>query len=215
MNSFSGNFSSTDFNFFVATQKTVWIMQLVFTILFLFVIGISIQRLYLMYKKDGTIIFSISSVILIHIIVESLYETIYILIDPDYILGILDNRVALTLLHLPPPVCICNILLIALYWEELLKKSTKATSFLVKYSKFYIVVVILILSLHVVLIILCVVVTDIPTFVTIGYVLDAATIAPASISSLYCIINSIRIVFMIKKMDQKLINKNDRKKKIG
>jgi len=166
-----------------------------------------------MYKKDGRILFSISSVILIDIVLISIFNIIYICIDPNFSLGIIDSRIGLTLLHLPYPVCILNILLIALYWEELLKKSTKATSFLVKYSKVYIIACIIILSGHIVLIVLSLSV-DFTLFATVTTILDFATVIPASISALYCIVNSIRVLVMIKEMDQKLINKNDRKTKL-
>jgi len=188
-------------------------MQVVFVFFFLIVIGSASQRLYMMYRADGKIRFSIASFIACDIIILSIFDCIYIGVDPNYILGIWDNRVGLTMQGVAIPICICNILLIALYWEELLKSSTKASSFLVQYSKVYIVIVIVILSVHIALVAAQAAVSF-AYFSLVSIINDYCTIIPAGLSALYCIINSIRIVVMIKKMDQQKLNKNDRKRKL-
>jgi hypothetical protein len=210
---FWANLTSTDVNYFLEQHKYVWVLQLIYVLLYAIVISIAVYMLYVSYKIDKRFNFTISTVCLFDIVAVSIYQLIVIIIDPNYYYGIIDSRVGLTLLYIPFPIGVLNILLIAIYWEELLKKSTKIASFLVTYAKIYIIIVLLLLGTHIGLIIASLLV-DFSIFTIVTNTLTASTIIPAIISIIYCIANSIRIILMIRKMDQKLINKNDRRKKL-
>jgi len=212
----TANFTNGETNVFVDKLKYFWIIQLILCIFLVLVIAAAAHRIYIIYRKAKQITLSISYFILFEICGISILETIYVAIDPNYTYGILDSRLGVGWLNVGYPFAVNNVFLIALYWEELLQKSTKVVSFLLKYSKVFIGFCIFIFAINLGMLVSITLIQDFTIFANMVTAYYVVSIIIAGISFIYCIINSIRILILVSKFsnNDNLINNRTRKKKL-
>jgi len=186
------NYTSNDSNYF--KEKFFlgyWKYQILLCAISVILIVLCIYYIFVL-KKSGKLKLNLISFILVEVTVTNVYQFIFNAIDPDYVYGIIESRVAIPLNNISWPITMFNILLIAINWEMLLQKITRSNVSQLKSRLIYIIIYSGILIIHLVLI-FALPFVDANHYVPVMTSLQIVNIVPILASFIYCVINSIRI----------------------
>jgi len=201
------NYTSNDSNYFKEKFLGYWKYQILLCAISVILIVLCIYYIFVL-KKSGKLKLNLISFILVEVTVTNVYQFIFNAIDPDYVYGIIESRVAIPLNNISWPITMFNILLIAINWEMLLQKITRSNVSQLKSRLIYIIIYSGILIIHLVLI-FALPFVDANHYVPVMTSLQIVNIVPILASFIYCVINSIRIKPLKDMLQEKKKRKNE------
>jgi len=159
------------------------------------------HTLYRFIKLNGGLFLTVSVFCYILILASNIFRFIHVAYEYGYTYGYIDARVQLFLIYITWPLSNLCLLLIALYWEELLSKSlgSDIKAFVSKYKGIYIGIVIGLNVLNMAVVIYEAAQQDPVSFATAIKLNRYFYIVVISLSLLYSIINIFRIKYVLDK----------------
>jgi len=200
------SFTSNDDNPWYYLQNIAWIFNIAFVVIFFCAIALAIHQLYHLLKGKSFEL-SVAFVCLIFVIIENLIKIPYFITGPFFIYPTLSDFGSLAWMVASWPFPMFNVLLISLFWEELLTESFKKKSFLERYKAIWITICIIILAFELVITLIIVLTsTDLETFSIVTSIDLISQIAIGCAQIIYCLVNTIRLAIVIKKTKSTLNN---------
>jgi len=200
--------SPDDVNYWIEEQKFVWVFVVAFIVFFFSCILLSAYKIYYLIRFSEFRI-SVAFIALVIIIIANIIRVIYFIAGPVFFFPTLDPRLNIILVTASWPFCLFNILLISLYWEELLRDSFKKRSFIERFRIFWISLCIFIFVVTMALTILMTVSSNIAVFDLSVLLAVVIQIIIGILNLIYCIVNYIRITQVL----NKALNMSHKKKK--
>lgn len=190
-----------DYEPWYTQRKYGYVFVTAFIVIFIGIIVLAASKL-ITYFKEGRKDISIMMVALCIIVVANVIRIIYFLTGPIFLFDLLEGRMNIFFALLTWPFSLFNLLLISLYWEEIIINSFRQISFLSRFRKVWIIICVVIFTFTEVCAILTFFVGLRSFFRLFINIACYSQIICGGLNIIYCIINVFRISQIISVSDQ-------------
>jgi len=192
-------------NDWFTTKEITWLYCVAFIIIFLGCIILASYKFYFVLKKKVEL--SVAFICLLFILIANIIRIIYFILGPLWYYDVIMESLNIPFITATWPFSLFNILLISLFWEELLSKSFTKKSFIDQYRNVWIGICIVIFVLTLIPTIVMVLVESGPLFDLAVLITLLSQLFFGFCNIIYCIINTVRFATVISR------NLNAKKKK--